>query len=270
MTYTGIAEQLVTRGYAKVTLTGPDRAALAVLAATAADFFGWPEPMKRRHGDGGNLYGYRPYKMQDSGDPGRPDLCESFAYGANEPGLIPEHGDIRRLCSAAAGYWTTAARITAMTLAELAGHYGDQGRLLQFGPTSYIEVNWYARPERRDMLQTRHEDGHLISLVVPDRPGLEIERDGRMRPADTAAGEMLIMPGSVLTAMTAGEIPPLYHQVRNHNYPHRTTVLFFANTPMRPGSVRPYVQAEGYADPAALCLANATNFGRPAPAAASG
>jgi isopenicillin N synthase-like dioxygenase len=40
------------------------------------------------------------------------------------------------------------------------------------------------------------------------------------------------MPGSLLTAMTGGEIRPLYHQVRNFGLPRRCSILLLVNPPI--------------------------------------
>ncbi len=44
-----------------------------------------------------------------------------------------------------------------------------------------------------------------------------------------AADEVVMMPGSVLTALSGGKIPPLYHQVRNHCLDDRQSIMYFVN-----------------------------------------
>jgi isopenicillin N synthase-like dioxygenase len=267
-TYPGAASQIFTVGYARVQLSAADLAALADVRSAAAEFFARDTRWKLSHGDGHGLYGYRPYGMQDSGDTREPDECESFAYWANRPGLIPGQDQIPAFIAALAGWWDVAAAVTGGILADLAGQYRYPHEW-DFGPSSYIEINNYGAPPGRELLQGRHEDGHLISLVVPDKPGLEIEQDGAMRPAAGGPGEMFALPGSLLTAMTgddAGAIRPLYHQVRNHHHPQRLTVLFFVNTPFT-GTVLPYVATGRNRDTdiAALALSKCTLFGKALP-----
>jgi isopenicillin N synthase-like dioxygenase len=80
------------------------------------------------------------------------------------------------------------------------------------------------------MLQDGHEDGHLLTLVTATGPGLEIETADGYRPAEVAEDEMLIMPGSLLTLMTGGEIQPLYHRVRNSfRKEPRYSMMYFVN-----------------------------------------
>ena len=44
-----------------------------------------------------------------------------------------------------------------------------------------------------------------------------------------AHDEIVIMPGSVLTALSGGKIEPLYHQVRNHQLDDRQSIMYFVN-----------------------------------------
>jgi isopenicillin N synthase-like dioxygenase len=105
-----------------------------------------------------------------------------------------------------------------------------------------------------------------LSYVAPNYAGLEIEIDGRMRPESFEGGEVLIMPGSLLTIMTGGAVPPMYHQVRNHHLSRRMTVLYFVNTPMQ-GQVAPYVVNESNRDldMALISRKKCTLFGKSEP-----
>jgi isopenicillin N synthase-like dioxygenase len=267
-TYSAAASQIFTDGYARVQLSAADLAALEGVRSAAAAFFDRNTQWKLSFGDDKGLYGYRPYGMQDSGDASEPDECESFAYWADRPGLITGHEQIPGFIAALADWWDVAAAVTSSILVDLAEHYRYPHEW-DFGPSSYVEINSYGAPPGRELLQGRHEDGHLISLVVPDKPGLEIERDGVMRPAAASPGEVFVLPGSLLTAMTgddAGAIQPRYHQVRNHHLAQRLTVLFFANTPFA-GTVLPYVATRWNqnTDIAALALSKCALFGKALP-----
>ena len=184
-TYAGVASQILTVGYARVQLNADDLAVLADVRSAAAGFFARDTQQKISHGDDHGLHGYRPYGMQDSGDTSEPDECESFAYWADRPDLIAGQNQIPAFIAALARWWDVAAAVTGGILADLAGHYRYPHEW-DFAPSSYIEVNNYGAPPGRELLQGRHEDGHLISLVVPDKPGLEIEQDGAMRPPPPA------------------------------------------------------------------------------------
>ena len=129
-----------------------------------------------------------------------------------------------------------------------------------------MQVNFYEPPKHdRDTLQDRHEDGHLLNFVKATSPGLEIEVDGRFEPVRLARNEVLVMPGSVLTALTGGLIPPLYHQVRNLGAPaSRLSLMFFINPPVRP--IAPWIVNDTNRDTNILdlLLKNSAMFGLPA------
>jgi isopenicillin N synthase-like dioxygenase len=257
---------LLRTGQARVRLTEAELDSLEEVRRHAAAFFARDEHSKRRFGDADGLFGFRPYGMQFSDDPALKDECESFAYWADRSDLIPDSEHIGELTPALSVYWKVAGDITAGILEQLASHYRYPD-VLDFGPASYLEINSYGRPPERDLLQTRHEDGHLFTLVAVDQAGLEIEVDGAMSAAGLATDEMIVMPGSLLTAMTGGEISPLYHQVRNFGYAGRLTVLYFVNTPMKPGTVAPYLrnQSNRDIDIAELSRRKCTLFGKPLP-----
>lgn len=265
MRYAGTAESLVATGYARAQLGPEGLGALNALRIAAADFFARDEEWKRGHGDEPGLFGFRPYGMQFSDDPDLRDECESFAYWADRPELIPRPEDLGELTVTLGRYWQVAAELTAEILEQLAAHYRYPSDL-DTGPSSYVEINSYGQPPDREFLQTRHEDGHLITLVVPNKRGLEVEIDGEMRAETTRPGEVLIMPGSLLTTMTGGEIPPFYHRVRNFGDPGRLTVLYFVNTPFH-GQVSPYRLNDSNADIDMTQLARekCTLFGKPLP-----
>jgi isopenicillin N synthase-like dioxygenase len=262
-----VVAQLLTAGCARLRLDAEETSALASVRAVAAAFFARGEEWKRAHGDADGLYGYRPYGMQFSDNPDLPDECESFAYWADRPALIPGHEDLAEFMAALIGYWRIAAKVTGDVLAGLASHYGYPHDL-KTALSSYIEINAYGLPRARELLQTRHEDGHLLTLVTPNAPGLEIEAGGRMQSEPCDGSSMIIMPGSLLTAMTGGEIQPLYHQVRNHMVPGRLTLLYFVNTPFS-GTVAPYVRnhTNSGVDMAELAAQKCILFGKPPPKA---
>jgi isopenicillin N synthase-like dioxygenase len=263
VSYAGIADQLAARGHACIDLGPAEQSALGAVRDQAGRFFALPDAAKRRHGDANGLNGWRPYGMQFSDDPALPDECESFAFWGGRADLVPEHAEIRSFTAVLGEWWLVAVEIAGEIMGQLARRY-RYPHALPVEPSSYLEVNSYDARSGRKLLQTRHEDGHLVSLVVPDRPGLEIEEDGRMRPAGIREGQMLVMPGSLLTAMTGGKIPPLYHQVRNHRYPQRTTVLAFVNTPFH-GDYPPYRDAGQDVSMAELSRQKCAMFGKPLP-----
>jgi isopenicillin N synthase-like dioxygenase len=256
---------LVEQGDTRVGLTGEEVTALDALRRAAATFFAHPEEEKARHSADEGLYGYRPYGMQWSDDLASRDECESFAYWADMPELVPGREHLGPFMEALRGYWTVAESVADDVIGALARHY-RYPYPIEFRKTSYIEINSYGCPPDRELLQTRHEDGHLFTEVIPNKPGLEVELDGTMAPWESPPGEMTIMAGSLLTSMTGGEVPPIYHQVRNHHHTGRLTALYFVNTPFS-GSVRPYVENDSNrgVDLAELSIQKCTLFGKPRP-----
>lgn len=154
------------------------------------------------------------------------------------------------------------AGISAAILAALARHFGNEDDLA-FRAASSVQINDYAAgPEDRECLQDRHEDGHVLTLVHGTRPGLEIFVDGAPRASETAADELLVMPGSILSELTGQRIAPLFHQVRNLRLPDRQSAMYFVN-PELDKPVRPWVGDRG--DDLREMIRNRPNgFGLPA------
>jgi isopenicillin N synthase-like dioxygenase len=195
VSYAGTAEAILRDGYACVQLSGAERDSLVGVRKAAAEFFGLGEAVKLRHGSDDFNFGFRPFGRQFSVTPDRPDMCESFAYWSDDPELIPHHDEIGSFISALGAYRATVGEVTTAILHELAAHYSYRSAI-EFEPASYLEINWYMNDPGRDLLQDRHEDGHLLSFVAPDRPGLEIEVNGQMQAPTLRDGEVVVMPGA--------------------------------------------------------------------------
>jgi isopenicillin N synthase-like dioxygenase len=69
----------------------------------------------------------------------------------------------------------------------------------------------------------------MVTELHATAPGLEIFAGEQPSPILPGADEIVIMPGSVLTALSGGRIPPLYHQVRNHGLDDRQSIMYFVN-----------------------------------------
>lgn len=230
MPVTTPATQILATGNATVTLTENAAAALAALREEAARFFALDQAAKRRHGSDNS--GFLPSGRAYSVTPDRPDLNDSFVYLGDDPSTVPDSGQIAPLMRALGTYWTVAAGIAESILRDMAAHCNYLNPLPSFRDSSALGINWYLQ-STRDLLQDRHvDDNHLLTLIAPDSPGLEIETGEGMRPASIASNEILVISGGQLTAMTAGEVPPLYHQVRNHHLPRRISVMFAAVPPL--------------------------------------
>jgi isopenicillin N synthase-like dioxygenase len=258
-----ILDQATALGYARVRLTGDDQDAHALLRSEATRFFARDEKEKLGYACPEFHYGFRPYGRQYSGTPDRPDLNESFAYWFDKPELVPGHETIGSLLAAMHDYWEVLAVLSGSVLSGVASRFGSDWTI-GFEGATHLEANSYFGGADRDLLQDRHEDGHLFTIVSSDGPGLEIEVNGRMEPFGFAEDELILMPGSLMTALTGGWLPPLYHQVRNHRIAGRLSLLYIVNLEID-GPVEPLaVGADNQdVDLRASARRNALRFGLP-------
>jgi isopenicillin N synthase-like dioxygenase len=260
-----LVEQLATLGYARLNLAGEAMRKLATLHVEADRFFSFDAAIKAEHTSSDFNFGFRPFGRQYSIAPDRLDLNESFTYRADTPEKIPGHERIASFVSALSDYWRVVAGIADSVLAETAQRLSSTSSV-DFEHSSYIEINSYLETDERDLLQDRHEDGHLLTILTANAPGLEVELElaGGMTPVEFGQGELMLMPGSLLSDMTGAWISPLFHQVRNLGCPSRRSVLFLVDPPVE-GSVMPFVVNETNRglDIAERARTNSRNFGLP-------
>ncbi|GAB2463057.1 isopenicillin N synthase family oxygenase [Jatrophihabitans fulvus] len=227
------AKDIVDHGYAVVKLDELGAATLTNAIDTAVRFFEQPLEEKLRHGSADHNYGYRPFGIEYSISPERPDMNECFTVWSSRLDLIPNAHDIEPLTGSFLDYRDTLAPLVKAILDEIAQHFGAD-RAPAFEKAAYLQINYsIPAPASREFLQDKHEDGHMVTVLHPTAPGLEIYAEGgavdRVEPMLPAADEIVIMPGSVLTALTGGAVEPLYHQVRNHGLDDRQSIMYFVN-----------------------------------------
>ena len=242
----GALSAIATDGYARIRLEAHHAGTLEALLAAVRDYFSRPEVDKLKNMSPDFNFGFRPFGRQYSITPDRPDLNESFTYWADDPSLIPNSHLISGFTTALSAYWGCVAGVARDLLQATAQHFGSSSRFA-CESASYLETNWYFQTHERELLQDRHEDGHLLTFAHSDAPGLEIEVGGRMVPVTFGPSELLVMPGSLLTYLTGGWISPLYHQVRNHGLARRRTILYLVN-PRLDEAVEPFVRNESNAN----------------------
>ena len=222
------ARDILEQGYCIVKLSELDAAALHGAIDTAVDFFRRPLAEKTAHGSTDHNYGYRPFGIEYSRVPERPDMNECFTVWSSRLDLIPNAQDIPELTGAFLRWRDSLAPLVAGILAEVAKSFGADAP--EFEKASYLQINYcLPAPAERDLLQDKHEDGHMVTVLHATAPGLEIYVGDDVRPTLPAADEVVIMPGSVLTALSGGAIEPLYHQVRNHGLDDRQSIMYFVN-----------------------------------------
>lgn len=226
---TRAARDIVDQGYAVVQLGDVDAGRLQDALSTACRFFERSLEDKLAHGSTDHNYGYRPFGIEYSITPDRPDMNECFTVWSSRLDLIPNAGDIGDLTGAFLGWRDSLAPLVAAILDEVARTF-HAGHAPEFEKASYLQINYcLPTPPERDLLQDRHEDGHMVTVLHSTAPGLEIFVNDEVKSMLPGPDEIVIMPGSVLTALSGGKIAPLYHQVRNHGLDDRQSLMYFVN-----------------------------------------
>ncbi|ALG10237.1 2OG-Fe(II) oxygenase family protein [Kibdelosporangium phytohabitans] len=233
-----IWDELAANGHTVVDLPGQQQ-----LFDQARAFFDRPPDAKLRHSTEDWNFGYRAQGHEYGITPDRPDLNEVFTYWSDDPSLVPNHELIGEFLGALRAYWHQAGTAARTVLDAVAAHF-EVENTVDFLKSSHIQINDYrSAGETRDLLQDSHEDGHLITLLTADGPGLEIVRPDGVSVPRIEPGQVLVMAGSVLTAMTGGAVEPVYHQVRNHRLDRRVSIMYFVN-PDVGAPITPFVHNE--------------------------
>jgi isopenicillin N synthase-like dioxygenase len=227
------ARDILDQGYAVVKLRELDARNLHTAIDTAVKFFERPLEDKLAHGSTDHNYGYRPFGIEYSLTPDRPDMNECFTLWSSRLDLIPNADDIPELTESFLAWRDSLAPLVKAILDEVAKNFGTDGAP-EFEKASYLQINYcIPAPAERDLLQDKHEDGHMVTVLHATAPGLEIYAEGfdsdTVKPMLPGTREVVIMPGSVLTALSGGKIEPLYHQVRNHGLDDRQSIMYFVN-----------------------------------------
>ncbi len=223
------SRDIIDQGYAVVKLCAVDAARLRTALSTAVDFFQRPLEDKNSHGSADHNYGYRPFGIEYSITPDRPDMNECFTLWSSRLDLIPNSADIQDLNTAFLCWRDSLAPLVAAILDDVAANFGAVNGP-DFEKASYLQINYcLPTPPERDLLQDRHEDGHMVTVLHATAPGLEIFVNDGVKAITPGPDEVVIMPGSVLTALSGGKIAPLYHQVRNHGLTDRQALMYFVN-----------------------------------------
>lgn len=230
------AQSLIVRGYALL----KDETALLPIVRTAflegQTFFAHDDEVKLTAATPSRLEGYRPMGAEFSNTPEETDLCEFFSVwhwnqGDAESGAWAAQNSLHAaLTSALSGF----AGVAVAVLEALRCRLNPLGQKIEPRQASYLQMNHY-RPHdfERDFLQGAHEDGHVLTIHKATDRGLEIQLDGRFSSLDIAEDEFLLLPGSLLTLITGGVVPPLFHRVRNdRSTAGRQALLYFVNPSM--------------------------------------
>lgn len=153
---------------------------------------------------------------------GRPDIMESF--GILEAELDDaKRRDLSRLFVPSAMLWLK----TWVCRRAAAAYTAYAGRPFDFWKYTIIQLTYY-RPgdytpragetplEQREYLVDPHEDGHFLTWLVADAPGL-VGRPGNIgnwEGLDYGPGAAVVFPSLPYTLWAGGAPPPYYHAVR--------------------------------------------------------
>jgi isopenicillin N synthase-like dioxygenase len=231
--YLAMIPQLERHGFLRLPADPALRQAVDRAFADAEAFFARPAAEKFRYAHPEWVEGYRELGPEYSQVPERPDLTESFsAWNHNRihteletwRASCPLHGSLRNAAD-------LLADVVRELFAAMRDHFAPGAPDLRFFDATYTQLNHYEPARhRRELLQDPHEDGHLVTLVTSNAPGLEIQVDGAFVPANVAPDHFVVMPGSLLSLMTGYRVKPGYHQVRNSRRPDpRLSMMFFVN-----------------------------------------
>jgi len=190
--------------------------------------------------------GYRPFGVEFSASPSRPDEMESFTFShrsvETQIQLFAQaktlHG---AMCALFASIEPMVEELTLRAADRLKGTSGAVDFTGSFKDWSLLQLN-YSRPSSTsaDFINDLHEDGCLMTVMTVTGPGLELlVANGTfvpMQPTD----RLLFMSGEILNLLSGGTIPAIHHRVRPvRGLAERMSMLFFAD--MNPAVCKPWL-----------------------------
>ncbi len=180
--------------------------------------------------------GFLPFGSEYSADENNPDLCERFCYWSRNKAL---HQEFKLSTSNFYQEISRYERLVYVLARRLLDNIHDQFQApLQpsIQASSYLQYCAYLpqyRPFNREFLEDLHEDGHLLSFIKPNSSGLMIMQNNKLEPLDVGKGTIAILAGSLLTALSDGEIPAMQHAVLSPiRETSRHSLMYFVNPGM--------------------------------------
>lgn len=232
-----IISDLFHQGYSIRKLSCSDAFQIAVMKLEALKIFHSPKHIKDSETYESQHLGYRPVGGEYVGTPEFWDVNESLSFSFMAASLIKDKSPGKGFYQAAKTVFPIYDRIVQETLYELKEYYGSAEEIPETINASWIQLNYYeqalANKAKRELMQGKHEDGHLITLWSAQDAGLEFfpeGKEGKPSPLILEHDEILIMPGELLTKLTGGDIKPLFHQVRRIDDVYtRLAAMYFPN-----------------------------------------
>lgn len=180
----------------------------------------------------GTMTGWRKVGVEYSQTPDRPDLNETFCYRHRDDAIdaVPEH-PLRTACREAQAVLDVYAADVLASLASSVGVGGSVPAIRTFDE-SWLQLNW-SRPATagREFIQDAHEDGHLITFLLADAPGLEIlDPVEGWTPVSPTSRQLLVFAGECSALLVDGAVVPMMHRVRARaDVTTRLSVAYFVN-----------------------------------------
>ncbi|ALX16287.1 hypothetical protein P350_27080 [Burkholderia cepacia JBK9] len=183
--------------------------------------------------------GFLPFGLEYSRTPERPDLCDRFCYwvarrDAHHGYALTKSAFYRELAAYEACINAIAQDLLDAVCENLGGTAQPPVR-----HSSYLQFCAYEPhhcSQDRAYLQDPHEDGHLLSFIRPAAPGLVLLPDSSPVSALPRPDEMIVLAGSLLEALTDGEVPAMQHAVeRPRARVRRTSLMYFVNPDLSAG-----------------------------------
>jgi isopenicillin N synthase-like dioxygenase len=264
-----LIERPADLGYALIELAPLEAGAVAEVISAAQSFFRLP-PVEKAKCRLGLAAGYRPYGIEYSNSPERPDEMETFSTTAasmSDGSSLPSGSgrDLHGRTAVAFRLLEPLAERLVVALAEnLTSRPWKEALSGALHRWSCLQVN-HSHPSkaRSEFINEVHEDGHFLTLVYATSEGLEVgQADGGFVRVTTASNQMVVMLGGIASLMTNGRLVPLYHRVRSiPTCAERTSVLFFAD--LAPDLCQPWIVGETNrsVDIGARIRLNPTRFG---------
>lgn len=255
------SREIAKLGYAVLKLDTNERDTLRSLLASADVFFANTAQTKRRYSGRAANHGFRPFGIEYSITPEQPDYNECFTLWSTRVDLLPHREEIEPFVACIGSWQKVCGEIARGLLTELAAPFATEAP--GFSSASCLQINHcLPAPPKREFLQDRHEDGHILTVLHATDRGLEICADGLPVPVELDNDEVLVFSGSILTALTRGAIAPTFHQVRNYGLSARKSVMYFVN-PALDSPVRPWVPGGSHVDLRDIVRSNPSAFGLP-------
>jgi isopenicillin N synthase-like dioxygenase len=212
-------------------------------------FFAQPKAEKERHCPApGSMTGWRNIGIEYSQHPSRPDQNETFCFRSRDDmhthdtsahelpaDLTPrEQSGNQRLIDACRTVQEGLDAMAAVMLTEIAERCGVSATAQPI-PTareSWLQLN-NSRPDTApgEFIQEDHEDGHLLTILMADAPGLEVMlADGTWSAVLPTPSNVIAFAGECGALLTNDGVTPTRHRVRaERSVSRRMSVAYFVN-----------------------------------------